>query len=160
MKTASTPTAIATGAGIGAVVGGAHAADEGQQVDTINAIKRDRKNRQSQRREFADARPRDGMGQFTPAAQAALTPGTMAAAYGNVQAEKVARRRNLLARLGLLRGVGRDAAGLAASGAGGLRPPTFAPAKIAAQSARLLSVPAKSAARLSFARRAIHELNF
>lgn len=48
-----------------------------------------------------DNRPRNGNGQFEPEVAAGPTPNTMAAAYGGVQEEKIARRRSLLARLGI-----------------------------------------------------------
>jgi hypothetical protein len=38
MKKAPLPLAAAAGAGAGAVVGGSHAADEGQEVDTVNSL--------------------------------------------------------------------------------------------------------------------------
>jgi len=38
VKNASLPAAALSGAGAGAIIGGTHAADEGQEVDTVNAI--------------------------------------------------------------------------------------------------------------------------
>jgi hypothetical protein len=38
VKNASLPVATATGVGAGAIIGGTHAADEGQEVDTVNSL--------------------------------------------------------------------------------------------------------------------------
>jgi hypothetical protein len=53
--------------------------------------------------EFSD-RPRNGDGQFVGAETGGADPNSMAAAYGNVGAEKAARRRGLMARIKAMMG--------------------------------------------------------
>jgi hypothetical protein len=49
--------------------------------------------------EFVDARPRNDMGQYMANETGGADPNSMQAAYGNVEAEKQARRRSLVQRL-------------------------------------------------------------
>jgi len=56
--------------------------------------------------EFADPRPRDNMGQYVANETAGVDPNSMAAAYGNVDAEKAQRRSMIAQRLKQMLGKG------------------------------------------------------
>ena len=49
--------------------------------------------------EFADSRPRNDMGQYMANETGGADPNSMAAAYGNVEQEKIMRRRSLVQRM-------------------------------------------------------------
>jgi len=54
--------------------------------------------------EFADPRPRDDMGQYVANQTGGVDPNSMAAAYGNVEQEKLMRRRSLVQRMKAMMG--------------------------------------------------------
>jgi hypothetical protein len=54
-----------------------------------------------------DSRPRNGNGQFLANETGGADPNSMAAAYGNVEAEKQARRRGLMSRMKAMMGMGK-----------------------------------------------------
>jgi hypothetical protein len=54
--------------------------------------------------EFADPRPRDDMGQYVANQTGGVDPNSMAAAYGNVEQEKIMRRRSLVQRMKAMMG--------------------------------------------------------
>jgi hypothetical protein len=53
---------------------------------------------------FADARPRNDMGQYMANETGGADPNSMAAAYGNVEQEKIMRRRSLVQRMKAMMG--------------------------------------------------------
>jgi hypothetical protein len=54
--------------------------------------------------EFADPRPRNDMGQYVANQTGGVDPNSMAAAYGNVEQEKLMRRRSLVQRMRAMMG--------------------------------------------------------
>jgi hypothetical protein len=54
--------------------------------------------------EFADSRPRNDMGQYMANETGGADPNSMAAAYGNVEQEKIIRRRSLVQRMKAMMG--------------------------------------------------------
>jgi len=54
--------------------------------------------------EFNDPRPRDDMGQYVANQTGGVDPNSMAAAYGNVEQEKLMRRRSLVQRMRAMMG--------------------------------------------------------
>lgn len=54
--------------------------------------------------EFVDPRPRNDMGQYMGNETAGVDPNSMAAAYGNVEQEKMMRRRSLVQRMKAMMG--------------------------------------------------------
>ena len=54
--------------------------------------------------EFVDPRPRNDMGQYVGNETAGVDPNSMNAAYGNVEAEKMMRRRSLVQRMKAMMG--------------------------------------------------------
>jgi hypothetical protein len=54
--------------------------------------------------EFADPRPRNDMGQYMANQTGGVDPNSMAAAYGNVEQEKLMRRRSLVQRMKAMMG--------------------------------------------------------
>ena len=54
--------------------------------------------------DFADSRPRNDMGQYMANETGGADPNSMAAAYGNVEQEKIMRRRSLVQRMKALMG--------------------------------------------------------
>ncbi len=54
--------------------------------------------------EFADSRPRNDMGQYMANETGGADPNSMAAAYGNVEQEKIMRRRSLVQRMKAMMG--------------------------------------------------------
>lgn len=54
--------------------------------------------------EFVDPRPRNDMGQYIGNETMGVDPNSMAAAYGNVEQEKMMRRRSLVQRMKAMMG--------------------------------------------------------
>lgn len=58
-RRAGLPGAVAIGGAGGGVIGAAHAADEGQQVDTLNSLRKDKRKKQGFSEFAVDPRPRN-----------------------------------------------------------------------------------------------------
>lgn len=155
------PAAVGIGGLAGGGIGAFQGADEGQQADSIRNIRAQAEARRRKERgfsaridraviRFADARPRNGAGQFLPHEPSmGPDPATMRAAYSGLPAEKIARRAALLGRL---KKMISPAGGNAAGGPGGARPPTA--------DLPLAPIPGAPGRRLAFAARIVHHHKF